>query len=226
MSPPVESGDIARFIEHTLLKPDASLEDIKKLCSEALENKFVAVCVSGSRVVEAYSLLEDSGVTVAAVVGFPLGSMDPDVKRYETEVAVDNGAGEIDVVLNVGRLKDGDRSFVLRELRDVVEAADERPVKVILEICLLTRDEMTVASNLVVESGARYVKTSTGFGASNGTIEDVRFLRKIVGEEFGIKAAGGIRDFNTAVAMIEAGANRLGTSSGVALLRTPGDPNL
>ena len=186
----------------------------------------MAVCVNGSRVIEACALLEGSGVNVAAVAGFPLGAMDPDVKRYETEVAVDNGASEIDVVLNIGRLKDGDRSFILRELRDVVEAADERPVKVIIETCLLTRDEMSVASNLVVESGARYVKTSTGFGPSNGTIEDVRFLRKTVGEEFGLKAAGGIRNYETAVAMIEAGANRLGTSSGVALLRSPDERNL
>lgn len=218
--------DLAPFIEHTILKPDASRDQIKKLCSEALENHFVSVCVNGSQVIEACAILEGSDVNVAAVAGFPLGAMDSDVKRYETEVAVDNGASEIDVVLNIGRLKEGDRSFILRELRDVVEAADERPVKVIIETCLLTRDEMSVACNLVVESGAHYVKTSTGFGASNGTIEDVRFLRKTVGEEFGVKAAGGIRNYETAVAMIEAGANRLGTSSGVALLRTSDDRNL
>jgi deoxyribose-phosphate aldolase len=224
MASALSAKDLARFIDHTLLKPEATRADIQRLCAEAREHQFFSVCVNGSRVLEAVELLEESGVKVTAVVGFPLGSMDADAKRYETEVAIDNGAHEIDVVLNVGRLKEGDHHYVLRELRDVAEAADERPVKVILETCLLTRVEKITACKLVLDSGADYVKTSTGFGATNGTVEDVKLLREIVGPEFGVKAAGGIRDTKTALVMIEAGANRLGTSSGVAIVRALAAP--
>ena len=218
----IDPTSLAHRIEHTLLRPGATRSEVAQLCREAMEHRFAAVCVSGCRVIEAAALLEDSDVKVVTVVGFPFGDMDPDAKRYETEVAVDNGADEIDVVLNIGRLKDGEDSRVLRELRDVVEAADERPVKVILETCLLTRDEKIRACKLVLESGARHVKTSTGFGASNGTVEDVQLLREIVGDAFGVKAAGGIRDAATAMAMIRAGADRLGTSAGVQIVRTSG----
>ncbi|MSU20342.1 MAG: deoxyribose-phosphate aldolase [Pedosphaera sp.] len=219
MPPQLTPNDLARFIDYTLLKPEASRLDINKLCSEAREYQFYGVCVNGSRVVEAYGLLEGSGVKVSAVVGFPLGAADPDAKRYETEVAVDGGAHEIDVVLNIGRLKEGDHQFVLRELRDIVEAADERLVKVILETCLLTRDEKIVGCKLAVDAGAQFVKTSTGFSTANGTVEDVKLFREVVGPNVGVKAAGGIRDTRTALAMIEAGANRLGTSAGVAIVR-------
>jgi deoxyribose-phosphate aldolase len=211
--------DLARYIDHTLLKADATARDIEKLCVEAREHNFYAVCVNGSRVVQARHFLEDSEVKVATVVGFPLGTTDSDTKRFETEAAVDNGAQEIDVVLNLGRLKDGDDNYVLRELRDVVDAADERPVKVILETCLLRREEKVRAGRLVLDSGAKFVKTSTGFNTGGATIEDVKLLREVVGPTFGVKAAGGIRDTLTAVAMIEAGATRLGTSSGVAIVR-------
>lgn len=214
----IQPRDLADYIEHTLLGPAATSKDVRKLCAEALEHRFRAVCVSGSRVLEAYALLAESTVKVVTVVGFPLGNEDSDTKRYETEVAVDNGAAEIDVVLNVGRLKDGDHAYVLRELRDVVDAVDGRPVKVIIETCLLSRDEKILACQLVLDSGAQFVKTSTGFGVSNGTIEDVQLLRETVGEKFGIKAAGGIRDAKTAIAMIEAGANRLGSSVGVKIV--------
>ncbi len=209
---------LARHIEHTLLKPEATANDIEKLCAEAREYGFFAVCVNGSRVEFARALLEDTPVKVAAVVGFPLGAMESDVKRFETEAAIDSGAQEIDMVLNLGRLKDGDDAYVLRELRDVVEAADERVVKVILETGLLTRDEKIRACGLVLESGAHFVKTSTGF-SGGATIEDVKLLRELVGPEFGVKASGGIRDAATALALIEAGANRLGTSSGVAIVK-------
>ncbi len=211
--------ELARYIEHTLLKADATRIDIQKLCAEARECRFQAVCVNSSRVAQACALLDESGVQVATVVGFPLGAADADVKRFETEVAIDHGAHEIDVVLNVGRFKEGDYAYVLRELRDVVEAADERPVKVILETCLLTREEKIAAAKLVLDSGAHFVKTSTGFGTAHGTIEDVRLLREVVGPKFGLKASGGIRDTRTALAMIEAGANRIGTSAGVAIVR-------
>ncbi len=211
--------DLARHIDHTLLKADASAKDIEKLCAEALEHHFWSVCVNGSRVVQAAAILEGSDVKVAAVVGFPLGAMDGDAKRYETENVIDLGAQEIDLVLNIGRLKEGDDRYVLRELRDVVEAADGVPVKVILETCLLTRDEKLRGCSLVVESGASFVKTSTGFSTGGATIEDVKLMREAVGPKFGVKASGGIRDTATALAMIAAGATRLGTSAGIAIVK-------
>lgn len=211
--------DLARHIDHTLLKADASARDIEKLCAEAREHGFFAVCVNPSRIELCRHLLDGTDVQIATVVGFPLGAMDGDVKRFETEAAIDSGAHEIDVVLNIGRIKDGDWRYVLRELNDVVEAADERPVKVILETCLLTLEEKSQACRLAVESGARFVKTSTGFSTGGATAADVKLLRQIVGPKFGVKASGGIRDTVTAQAMIAAGANRLGTSSGVAIVR-------
>jgi deoxyribose-phosphate aldolase len=217
MNPPAPK-DLARLIDHTLLKPDATAKDIERLCAEARAHAFCAVCVHGSRVEMARHFLEETEVKVASVVGFPLGAMDSDAKRYETEAAIDAGAQEIDMVINLGRLKDGDHPFVLRELRDVVEAADERPVKVIIEACLLTRDEKILACQLVLDSGAHFVKTSTGFSTGGATLDDVKLLREIVGPSFGVKAAGGIRDTATALAMIEAGATRLGTSNGVAIV--------
>jgi deoxyribose-phosphate aldolase len=210
--------ELARYIDHTLLKPDATRPDIEKLCREAVAHGFYSVCVNGSRVELTRSLVEDSGVKVAAVVGFPLGAMDSDAKRYETDVAIDHGAEEIDLVLNIAKLKEGDDAYILRELRDVVEAADERPVKVIIETCLLTEEEKIRACGLVVESGAAFIKTSTGFSSGGATIDDVKLLRKHVGEKFGVKASGGIRDTATALAMIEAGATRLGTSAGIAIV--------
>ena len=211
--------DLARYIDHTLLKPDVRAEDIRKLCAEAKQHKFFAVCVNGSWIELARHCLDGTDVKVASVVGFPLGAMETDVKRFETEAAADAGAHEIDIVINIGRLKDGDDKFVLRELRDIVEAADERPVKVIIETCLLTDDEKIRACALVVEAGAHFVKTSTGFSKAGATIEDVKLLRREVGPDFGVKAAGGIRDAVTALAMIEAGATRLGTSNGVAIVQ-------
>jgi deoxyribose-phosphate aldolase len=218
-APALSPAQLAACIDHTLLKAEATARDVERLCAEAREFHFFSVCVHGSRVLQARHLLEDTDVRVACVVGFPLGAMSTDVKRLETETAVDDGAHEIDVVLNLGRLKDGDDQYVLRELMDVVEAADERTVKVIIETCLLTREEKIRASRLVVESGAHFVKTSTGFGAAGATVEDVRLLREIVGDRFGVKASGGVRDARTALAMIAAGATRLGTSSGIAIVK-------
>ena len=211
--------NLARYIDHTLLKPEASLKEIEQLCAEARDHNFYAVCVNGSWVTQARHFLDGSDVKVATVVGFPLGATDSDTKRYETEAAIDNGAQEFDVVINIGRLKDGDDEYVLRELRDVVEAADERPVKVIIETCLLTSAEKIRACRIVLDAGAQFVKTSTGFSTGGATVEDVKLLREIVGEKFGVKAAGGIRDTQTALAMIEAGADRLGTSAGVAIVQ-------
>lgn len=210
--------DLARHIDHTLLKADARASDIEKLCAEARQHAFWSVCVNGSRVTQAAALLEDSGVKVAAVVGFPLGAMDSDAKRFETEGVIDLGAQEIDLVLNIARLKDGDDRYVLREIRDVVEAAQGALVKVIFETCLLTREEKLRACSLSVEAGARFVKTSTGFSTGGATIEDIRLMREAVGPKIGVKASGGIRDTATALAMIAAGATRLGTSAGVAIV--------
>ncbi len=215
----LDALQLARYLDHTLLKPDATAQDIEQLCREALEHHFWSVCVNGSRVAQAYALLEDSGVKVACTVGFPLGAMTADTKRLEVEAAIDDGAQEIDVVLNIGRLKDGDDAYVLRELRDVVDAAEERTVKVILETCLLTRDEKIRACKLVVESGAHFVKTSTGFSTSGATTHDVQLLRECVGPKFGVKASGGIRDAKIALGMIESGATRLGTSASVAIVK-------
>jgi deoxyribose-phosphate aldolase len=215
-------SDLAPYIDHTLLKPEAAREQIESLCAEAAEHKFSTVCVNGSRVELAYSLLEESDVQVAAVVGFPLGAAEADSKRYETEVAIDQGAGEIDMVMNVGRFQDGDHDYIVREIRDVVESADDHVVKVILETCLLTDAQIEQACKLVVQAQAHFVKTSTGFGSAGATIEHVKLMRETVGQFAGVKAAGGIRDAATARAMIEAGATRLGTSNGVAIVTGEG----
>ena len=211
-------SDLAKFIDHTLLKPNATRAQIETLCAEAAEHNFATVCVNGSRVELAYSLLEESDVQVATVVGFPLGAMEADVKRYETEAAIDAGAGEIDMVMNVGRFIDGDHDFIVREIRDVVEAADDHVVKVILETCLLSNEQIEQACKLVVQAQAHFVKTSTGFGSAGATIEHVKLMRETVGQFAGVKAAGGIRNAADARAMIEAGATRLGTSGGVAIV--------
>ena len=211
-------SELASYIDHTLLKPDATRAQLEQLCAEAAEHQFSTVCVNGSRVELAYSLLEDSDVQVCTVVGFPLGAMDADAKRYETEVTVDLGASEIDMVMNIGRFKDGEHDYIVREIRDVVEAADDRVVKVILETCLLTNDEIAQACKLVTQAQAHFVKTSTGFGNAGATLEHVRLMRETVGQFAGVKAAGGVRNADDARAMIEAGATRIGTSNGVAIV--------
>jgi deoxyribose-phosphate aldolase len=211
-------SELARYIDHTLLKPEATKAQIEQLCAEAAEHQFASVCVNGSRVELAYSLLEDSDVQVCTVVGFPLGAMDADAKRYETEAAVDAGANEIDMVMNVGRFKDGELDCIVREIRDVVEAADDRIVKVILETCLLTNDEIVQACKLVTQAQAHFVKTSTGFNSAGATLEHVKLMRETVGQFAGVKAAGGVRNAADAQAMIEAGATRIGTSNGVAII--------
>ena len=211
-------SELASYIDHTLLKPDATRAQLEQLCAEAAEHQFSTVCVNGSRVELAYSLLEDCDVQVCTMVGFPLGAMEADAKRYETEVAVDLGASEIDMVMNVGRFKDGEHDYIVREIRDVVEAADDRVVKVILETCLLTNDEIAKACKLVTQAQAHFVKTSTGFGNAGATLEHVRLMRETVGQFAGVKAAGGVRNADEARAMIEAGATRIGTSNGVTIV--------
>lgn len=216
----LDATRLSGCIDHTLLKPDATAGQIERLCAEARTNRFFGVCVNGSWVRHARRLLEGTDVQVVSVVGFPLGAMSCVVKCYETESAVGDGAQEIDFVLNVGRLKQGDDRYVLQEIGDVAKAAGGRPVKVILETCLLNKEEKIRACRLALESGAHFVKTSTGFGASGATVADVQLMRETVGPNFGIKASGGIRDARTALAMIKAGANRLGTSAGVEIINT------
>ena len=220
MSLPSFPTELVRFIEHTLWQADASAKEIETLCAEARKHGFAAVCVNPSRVELARHLLEETEIKVVALVGFPLGATDGDTKRFETETAIDHGAQEIEVVLNLGRLKDGDDAYVLRELRDVVEAADERPVTVILETRLLTREQTIRACLLVLDSGAQCVASATGFHSGDTTLDGVRLLREIVGPRFGVKASSGIRDGAMAIAMIEAGATRLSITSGVASVQS------
>jgi len=218
MSHPLVATALARFIDHTLLAADVAAKDIERICAEARERNFYSVCVNGCWVATAYHRLEESDIKVVGVVGFPLGAMTSDTKRFEAEAAVDDGAHEIDMVLNIARLKAGDDKYVLREIIDVVEAADERPVKVILETCLLSDEEIIRACHLVVESGAQFVKTSTGFSSGGATEADVKLIRATVGPKFGLAASGNISEARTAFAMIEAGATRLGTSAGLAII--------
>lgn len=218
MKLPQTLSEFGRCIDQTALRPDGTAADIERMCADAKSHGFAAVCVHGSRVELARHYLESSDVKVCGVVGFPFGATESDVKRFETEAAIEAGAQEIDVVLNAGLLKDGQDCLLLRELRDVVESAEERPVKVILEMSLLTREEIVRACTLVLDSGAHFVKTSTGAGVRPVTVDDVRLLRSLVGPEFGVKAAGGIRTLDAAMELATAGANRLGTSSGPALM--------
>lgn len=212
------AAELARLIDFPLHRPDATVKDVEQHCAIARQLNVAAVAVNPCYVEHARHFLDGSEVKVVAAIGFPLGGSDADTKRYETEVAVDNGAQEIDVVINIGRFKSGDDKYVLRELRDVAEAADERIVKVIIETCLLTHDEKLRACQLILDSGAHFVKTSTGYSKNGATVEDIKLLREAVGETFGVKASGGIKDHATAVALIEAGANRLGTSSAAAII--------
>jgi deoxyribose-phosphate aldolase len=204
--------EMASRLDAVLCKPTATASEVEAVCAEARGHGFRAVCVNSSRVERACARLEDSGVQVVALISFPLGAMDADAKRYETEVAIDHGAQEIEVVLNHGWLKDGAHKPVLRELRDVVEAADERPVCVAVETTQLTREEITMVCKLILDSGAKAVSTGTDFWPDARVSEaDVKLLREILGPDFVVKAAGGIRDAQAALAVLDAGATRIGT---------------
>lgn len=210
---------INSYIDHTLLKPDATVDQIIKLCQEAKEYKFASVCVNSCWVRLCAELLRGSDVSVCCVVGFPLGAMIPEAKAFEAEAAIENGATEIDMVINIGALKSKDYRMVAKDLQEVCSAVHEHDaiVKVIIETCLLTREEKIIACLLAKNAGADFVKTSTGFSTAGATVEDVELMRKVVGETVGVKAAGGIRDRETAERMIEAGADRLGASAGVKI---------
>ena len=210
---------IAGLIDHTALKPDTTKEQIKKLCSEATEYGFASVCVNPGYVKLCSELLKNSGVKVCTVVGFPLGATTTAAKVAETSEAINDGASEIDMVINVGALKSGDFDFVKKDIEAVVQAAKEKAlVKVILETCLLTEDEKITCCNICKGAKADFVKTSTGFSTGGATVEDIKLMRSIVKPNLGVKASGGIRDYKTAKAMIDAGASRIGASASVAIV--------
>jgi deoxyribose-phosphate aldolase len=211
--------NIASYIEHTNLKPEATIGDISRLCDEAMKYNFAAVCVNSAFVSPVHAMLKGSDVRISCVVGFPLGAMATKIKGAEAAYAIAAGADEIDMVLAVGKVKSGDWEYVFDDIHQVVTAASGHPVKVILETGLLTDDEKKQACTTAVQAGAAYVKTSTGFGHGGATVADVQLMRAAVGNKARIKASGGIRDYATACKMIAAGADRLGTSSGVALVK-------
>lgn len=219
----MEKSQLASLIDHTLLKADAQPGDIEKLCMEAKTHQFASVCVNPANVPLAYQILKDTSVKVCTVVGFPLGATLSEVKAFETAAAIKAGAGEIDMVINIGALKSKNYDLVEADIRAVVEAAQGTLVKVIIETCLLTNEEKEIACQLAKKAGAQFVKTSTGFSTGGATIEDIQLMRKTVGPEMGVKASGGVRDRKTALQMIEAGATRIGTSSGIGILENQGD---
>jgi len=214
-------GGVASMIDHTLLKPDATRRDIEALCREAAEYRFASVCVNPTWVALCAGLLQIPGVKVCSVVGFPLGATTPDTKHYETRRAIFDGAREIDMVINVGALKSGELRVVERDIEAVTFPCREAGAlsKVIIEAALLTDDEKITACTLAKAAGADYVKTSTGFGPGGATAADVALMRRVVGEEMGVKAAGGVRDLESLKAMVAAGATRVGASAGVRIVK-------
>ncbi|MDR4936233.1 deoxyribose-phosphate aldolase [Rossellomorea marisflavi] len=211
---------IANMIDHTLLKPEATKEQVEILCQEAKEYTFASVCVNPTWVSYAHELLEGTQVKVCTVIGFPLGASTPEVKAFETKDAIANGATEVDMVINIGALKSGDDALVKRDIEAVVAASKGKALsKVIIETCLLTDEEKVKACKLAVEAGADYVKTSTGFSTGGATVADITLMRETVGPDIGVKASGGVRSLEDAQIMIEAGATRLGASSGVKIMQ-------
>ncbi|WP_033542222.1 deoxyribose-phosphate aldolase [Planococcus sp. CAU13] len=213
-------SNIASYIDHTLLKADSTKEQVVQLCKEAAEYEFASVCVNPSYVATAAAELKDSKVKVCTVIGFPLGASTSETKAFETKNAIEKGAEEIDMVVNIGAIKSGDHELVKNDIQAVVDAAKGKAiVKVIIEASLLTDEEKVLASRLSKEAGADFVKTSTGFSTGGATIEDVKLMRETVGAELGVKASGGVRSLEDVEAMIEAGASRIGASSGVQIMQ-------
>ncbi len=213
-------NNIASMIDHTILKAEATKEEVEKLCGEAIEYNFKAVCVNPFYVGLCKELLKESDVKVATVIGFPLGANTTEVKAFEVKNAIENGADEVDMVINIGALKNKDYEFVEKDIEEVVKAANfKAKVKVIIETALLTREEKIKACELSMKAKADFVKTSTGFSTGGATVEDIELMKSVVGDNLEIKASGGVRDIETAKAMIEKGATRLGTSSGVKLVK-------
>ncbi len=214
----MDKKTIASMIDHTLLKPEATPAQIEKLCAEAAEYHFASVCVNPVYIPLAARLLKGTGVKVCCVVGFPLGAIAPEQKAAEAASCAAMGAEELDMVIHVGAAKAGDWALVQRDIEGVVKAAAGHTVKVIIETCLLTDEEKVRACEAAKAAGAHFVKTSTGFSTGGATTHDIALMRKTVGPEMGVKASGGIRDYETAMAMIEAGANRIGASAGIAIV--------
>lgn len=212
--------DIAKYIDHTLLKPTAGNGDIENLCREAIVYKFHSVCINGCYVPLAYSLLKGTNISVGTVIGFPLGAMRESVKAYEAEKAIDEGATEVDMVLNIGFLKDGRHHEVLQEISFIKNVIQHYTLKVIIETCYLSDNEKIAACNLAVDAGADFVKTSTGFGTGGATFDDVVLMKKAMAGKAKIKASGGISDYGTAKKYIELGADRIGTSNGVQIIKS------
>ncbi|WP_159543965.1 deoxyribose-phosphate aldolase [Streptococcus halichoeri] len=211
--------EINQYIDHTLLKADSVKAQIDQLIAEAKDYHFASVCINPTWVAYAAKALKDSDVKVCTVVGFPLGATSSATKAFETQTALADGADEIDMVINIGALKDGDNQAVEKDIRGVVKASGDKLVKVIIETCLLTDEEKVRACQLAVKAGADFVKTSTGFSTGGATLADVKLMRETVGPDFGVKASGGARSFEDAKAFIEAGATRIGTSAGVAIMK-------
>ena len=214
----MDKKTIAAMIDHTRLKPEATPAQIEKLCAEAAEYHFASVCVNPVYIPLAARLLKGTGVKVCCVVGFPLGAIAPEQKAAEAASCAAMGAEELDMVIHVGAAKVGDWALVQRDIEGVVKAAAGHTVKVIIETCLLTDEEKVKACEAAKAAGAHFVKTSTGFSTGGATTHDIALMRKTVGPEMGVKASGGIRDYETAMAMIEAGANRIGASAGIAIV--------
>jgi len=211
--------NIAKYIDHTILKPEATVEDVKRLCREAKEYNFASVCVNGCYAKLVSSELAGSEVKTCVVVGFPLGAMTKEAKAFETSQAIENGASEIDMVINVGALKSKDYNFVKEDIEAVVNVAQGKAlVKVIIETCLLSDEEKVKVCEIAKEAKADFVKTSTGFSTGGATKEDIALMRKTVGPDLGVKASGGVRDFKAAMEMINAGASRIGSSNSIAIV--------
>jgi len=216
----MKNSKIAKMIDHTLLKADATKEQIHTLCLEAKEYSFASVCVNPTWVPYCADLLKDTNVKVCTVIGFPLGANTPETKAFEAKTAIENGASEVDMVINIDALKSGDEELVEKDIKAVVETARGKALtKVIIETCLLTEDEKVRACQIAVQAGADFVKTSTGFSTGGATAEDIALMRKTVGPEIGVKASGGVRSAEDAEAMIQAGATRIGASSGVKIVK-------
>ena len=211
--------ELNNYIDHTILKATASSADVHKLCEEAIEHEFYSVCVNGCYVADAKHLLQGTDVKIAAVVGFPLGAMTTAAKVFEAKEAVENGANEIDMVINVAKLKDGEFDYVENEIRQIKEAIGDNILKVIIETCYLTDEEKVKACELSLVAKADFVKTSTGFGTGGATYEDVKLMKSVVGNNAKVKASGGVRDKETAQKYVELGAERLGTSSGIDIVK-------
>ena len=208
-----------KYIDHTILKATASSTDVQKLCEEAIEHEFYSICVNGCYVADAKHLLQGTDVKVAAVVGFPLGAMTTAAKVFEAKEAVENGASEIDMVINIAKLKDGEFEFVENEIRQIKEVIGDNVLKVIIETCYLTDEEKVKACELSLAAKADFVKTSTGFGTGGATYEDVKLMKSVVGNNAKVKASGGVRDKETAQKYVDLGAERLGTSSGIEIVK-------